>query len=144
MRIGELATRCGVPATTIRYYESVGLLPTAERSASGHRSYGPADLNRLLLIKRLRLLGVDLPALRDLIDFASTNCCSPVRERLLPVVEQRLVDLDRQFAELSLLRTDLLHYRDALRAGLEQRDESDERFTCCAPATCACLGDDHV
>ena len=42
MRISQLATRTGVPATTLRYYESAGLLP-AGRTAAGYRVYGQED-----------------------------------------------------------------------------------------------------
>lgn len=144
MRIGELAARSGVAATTIRYYESVGLLPAPARSASGQRSYAPTALNRLLLVKRLRLLGVGLLELRALVDFAAINHCAPVRARLVPVVEQRLTDLDRQLADLAALRTELLRYRAALQAALGQADGPDEQFCDCDPATCGCLEANHA
>ncbi|MDP9371519.1 MAG: MerR family transcriptional regulator [Chloroflexota bacterium] len=144
MRIGELAARSGVAATTIRYYEAVGLLPAPARSGGNQRAYAEADLNRLLLIKRLRLLGVGLPELRDLIDFTDANRCGPVREQLLPVVERRLTDLDRQLADLALLQAALRRYRDALRLGLAAPDALGERFACCDPATCACVGRDDA
>ncbi|MGW7750765.1 MerR family DNA-binding transcriptional regulator [Streptomyces violaceusniger] len=38
MRISQLAERSGVPATTLRFYESAGLLP-ADRTPHGYRSY---------------------------------------------------------------------------------------------------------
>lgn len=37
MRIGELACRAGVAASTIRFYESSGLLPAATRGTNGYR-----------------------------------------------------------------------------------------------------------
>ncbi len=144
MRIGELAAESGVAATTIRYYESVGLLPRPARSAGGYRAYGQADLNRLLLIKRLRLLGVGLAQLRGIVDFASAHACTPVRERLLPLVDRQLVDLERQLAELALLREDLLRYRDTLQAGLGEAGAAGEAFCACDPATCACLGQNRA
>ncbi len=144
MRIGELAARSGVPATTIRYYESVGLLAAPERSASGQRSYATTALSRLLLVKRLRLLGVGLPELRALVDFASASSCSPVRARLVPVVERRLLDLDRQLADLTALRAELLRYHTTLQATLGRDDAPGEPFCDCDPATCGCLGDNHA
>ncbi len=144
MRIGELAARSGVAATAIRHYEAVGLLPAPARSDGNHRAYAEADLNRLLLLRRLRLLGVGLPELRGLIDFAAGERCGPVREQLLPVVERRLGDLDRQLADLALLQSELRRYRDALRVGLGASDEPGAPFACCDPATCACLGRDDA
>lgn len=39
MKIGELAERVGVNPKTIRYYESIGVLPEPVRTASGYRDY---------------------------------------------------------------------------------------------------------
>lgn len=46
MRIGELARRSGLKATTIRFYEDRGLLPEPPRDASGYRSYAEAASRR--------------------------------------------------------------------------------------------------
>jgi DNA-binding transcriptional MerR regulator len=45
MRISQLAARTGVPATTLRFYETAGLLP-AERTAAGYRAYGEDGVDR--------------------------------------------------------------------------------------------------
>lgn len=65
--IGVLAekTSCNVP--TIRYYEQIGLLPEAGRSARGHRHYGERDIERLLFIKRCRDFGFPIEQVRSLI-----------------------------------------------------------------------------
>lgn len=60
LTIGRLATEAGVPADTIRYYESVGLLPPPARSEAGYRLYPRAELRRLRLIRRAKLLGLSL------------------------------------------------------------------------------------
>ena len=51
MKIGELAERSGIPASTIRYYEREGLLPKAQRGANGYRVYQASALDRLDLIQ---------------------------------------------------------------------------------------------
>jgi MerR family transcriptional regulator, copper efflux regulator len=38
MNIGEAAARSGVPAKTIRYYEDIALIDSADRTANGYRS----------------------------------------------------------------------------------------------------------
>lgn len=53
-RIAELATLAG---TTPRAYHKEGLLPEAERTDSGYRRYGSADLASLIGVRRLRSLG---------------------------------------------------------------------------------------
>lgn len=55
LTIGELARRTGMSAKAIRHYESIGLLPCPLRQANGYRRYGMADVNRLLLLRHIRL-----------------------------------------------------------------------------------------
>jgi len=68
---GKLARRTGCNIETIRYYESIGLLPEPKRTASGYRDYSDEDERRLKFIQRARGLGFDseqiqgLLALRD-------------------------------------------------------------------------------
>ncbi len=57
MTIGDAAKASGVNAKLIRYYESIGLIPEAGRTASGYRLYGAADVNVLRFVKRARTLG---------------------------------------------------------------------------------------
>src|SRR5690606_29326061 len=63
MKIGELARRSGVAATTIRFYESAGLLPAPAR-ASGRRVYGPEALDALRSIRALQKAGFTLEEIR--------------------------------------------------------------------------------
>lgn len=60
LTIGALAKAAGVTTPTIRYYEEIGLLPPAERSVSGQRTYEDSDLERLTFIRRCRDFGFSI------------------------------------------------------------------------------------
>lgn len=57
MKIGELASKAGCNTPTIRYYESIGLMPQPPRN-SGRRVYSSDHLERLLLIRECRAAGL--------------------------------------------------------------------------------------
>jgi MerR family transcriptional regulator, repressor of the yfmOP operon len=94
-RIGDLAKLTDTTPRTIRYYEEIGLLPSAEeREPGAHRVFSEDDLERLREVLRLReLLGVSLEELRDLVAAESA--------RRREVLEQSLGHIDGQ---LELLR----------------------------------------
>jgi DNA-binding transcriptional MerR regulator len=66
MRISQLAERTGVPATTLRFYETAGLLP-AERTRSGYRVYGEEAVERLAFIGAAEGLGLPLEEIAELL-----------------------------------------------------------------------------
>ncbi|MEV7542331.1 MerR family transcriptional regulator [Streptomyces sp. NPDC089915] len=66
--IGELARRSGLAVRTIRFYSDEGIVAPAARSRAGYRLYDAGALARLELVRTLRELGVDLPAVRRVLD----------------------------------------------------------------------------
>jgi DNA-binding transcriptional MerR regulator len=71
--IGELAKRAACTVPTIRYYESIGLMPPAQRREGGHRAYGRADLARLVLIRRCRDFDMPIDRIKDLLALEATG-----------------------------------------------------------------------
>jgi MerR family redox-sensitive transcriptional activator SoxR len=67
MSIGEAARQAGIRPSTLRYYESIGLLPTAAR-ISGRRHYDASIVQRLEIIRTAQQAGFTLDELRILFD----------------------------------------------------------------------------
>ncbi len=99
-RISQLAERCGVPASTLRFYEGAGLLP-AERTASGYRVYGDEAVRRLEFIASAKNLGLPLEEIRELLQVWQEGVCASVRAGLLPLVRARIADAQGRIAELT-------------------------------------------
>lgn len=67
MHIGELAERTGLSLRTIRHYDETGLLKPSGRSEGGFRLYTETDLERLMLIRRMKPLGFSLDEMAELL-----------------------------------------------------------------------------
>jgi MerR family transcriptional regulator, repressor of the yfmOP operon len=135
LRIGEVAQRTGTTPRTIRYYEEIGLLPTAPgREPGSHRLYDESDVERLEELLRLRdLLGISLEELRELAAAESARAAlrkewhsgveDPVRRR--EILEEGLSHIGGQLelirgrrAALERLEAELMARRRRLRSRL--------------------------
>lgn len=67
MNIGQASKHSGISAKMIRYYEEIGLLEAAQRSASGYRIYSETDLKTLSFLKHARELGFSSEQMKELI-----------------------------------------------------------------------------
>ncbi|MBT2420723.1 MerR family transcriptional regulator [Streptomyces sp. ISL-22] len=68
MQIGEVAERTGLSLRTIRHYEEVDLVIPSARSKGGFRLYTESDVERLMVIRRMKPLDFSLEEMRDLLD----------------------------------------------------------------------------
>jgi DNA-binding transcriptional MerR regulator len=68
IQIGEVAERTGLSINTIRHYDQAGLVVPSARSQGGFRLYTDSDVERLLLIRRMKPLGFSLEQMRELLD----------------------------------------------------------------------------
>jgi DNA-binding transcriptional MerR regulator len=131
--IGELAHLTGLNAKAIRYYEQIGILPPSRRGENGYRLYSQADLNRLHLLRRLRLLGISLAEAKKLLGATLDAPCYEVQHELLDLVNARLIALDQEIAELYSLREEVVRCQQQLVHGAVEKDEP---FTVCYDGAC--------
>lgn len=107
--IGQAARRAGCPASTIRYYERIGLLSAPRRGANGYRYYDDAALERLRFVHRARTMGFPVAAVRDLLRLADhphwpCDDVDHVLDAQLDAVHDRIAGLQRLETELAALR----------------------------------------
>jgi DNA-binding transcriptional MerR regulator len=105
MRIGELAERSGVPAKTIRYYESVGLLPEPPRLGNGYRDYEASSLGRLEFVRSAQAIGFALGEIRSVLVFRDQGevPCAHVAQ----LIERHAREVSARIEALSRTRADL-------------------------------------
>ena len=89
--IGELARILDMSQRTIRYYEEIGLLNSIKRIEGGRRIYTEADLRRLKLIKRLKIMGMTLSEMQEL---EAMWTYEKSNEKILKRLDDRIEDLD--------------------------------------------------
>ena len=95
--ISEVAQRMGVRASTLRYYERIGILPRAPR-VGGQRRYDDATLHRLAVILRARQAGFTLGQIRRL--FYGFRDDVPPSRRWRELARQKLQELDAMMARI--------------------------------------------
>jgi Cu(I)-responsive transcriptional regulator len=105
LNISEAAEQSGVSAKMIRYYESLGLLPEARRTAAGYRIYDGREVHTLRFVRRARDLGFSIEEIQHLLGLWQNRGRSSRDVR--KVAQQHLVDLDRRIAELQTMRRTL-------------------------------------
>ncbi|MDX3893163.1 Cu(I)-responsive transcriptional regulator [Pusillimonas sp.] len=105
MNIGQAAEASGVTAKMIRYYESVGLMPAAERSSAGYRQYGEADVQTLRFIRRARDLGFSLERIRMLVGLWKDK--GRKSQDVNRLARQYIGELDQDIAKLQSIRDQL-------------------------------------
>jgi len=132
MRISELAVRAGVPVSTVRYYERIGLLPTPERTDSGYRDYDEDSATRLLFVSRARGLGIGCDQIAELLPAWRGSDCGSARDRIVSLIDEKRAEIAARIEELSAFAAQLQNVResfDAVPAPVSCRAD----LTCCVP-----------
>jgi Cu(I)-responsive transcriptional regulator len=120
VNIGAAARRSGLTVKMIRYYESIGLVAPADRSAGNYRTYDRRDIDRLEFIKRARGLGFSLDEIRQLLALWDDSGRASAEVKAL--VTSHIAELDGRIAALKGMRRTLAH--------LAERCDGDDRPDC--------------
>jgi DNA-binding transcriptional MerR regulator len=108
LKIGALAERTGTNAPTIRYYEEIGLLRSADRQAGGQRVYGDADVKRLTFIRRCREFGFSIDQVRSLVALVQDPQSSCMHARDL--AQAHLAAVRAKLTELKALERSIVAF----------------------------------
>jgi len=102
MHIGEVAQRTELSLRTLRHYDEIGLVRPSGRSDGGFRLYAEEDVERLLVIRRMKPLGFSLEQMAEVMEHVGTlaaGTSSDAREQLTTILAEaveRRVRLERQ------------------------------------------------
>lgn len=108
LNIGEAASRSGVNAKMVRHYESLGLLPSVNRTESGYRQYTETEVHTLRFIKRARDLGFGMAEIEELLKLWQNRRRSSaevrrIASRHVAVLDQRLAEMEQMLRTLQHL-----------------------------------------
>lgn len=110
MHIGEVAARTELSLRSLRHWDEVGLLRPSARSDGGFRLYTEQDVDKILVIRRMKPLGFTLDEMKD----AMADI-----ERL----QDQSEDIDAAVERLHQVRAGAIERRRKLVRQLEMADE---------------------
>jgi Cu(I)-responsive transcriptional regulator len=108
MNIGEAAAAAGVTPKMIRHYESLGMIPSVERTEAGYRLYSPREVGMLRFIRQSRALGFSVKQIEQLLalwrdDHRSSREVKELAQQQLDELEARQREIDEMRSTLQQL-----------------------------------------
>ena len=113
MQIGEVAARTELSLRSLRHWEEVGLLAPSGRSDGGFRLYTEDDVEKILLIRRMKPLGFSLDEMK-----AALTDIEALREAATPPAER-----EAALTRLAAVQASAVERREKLVAQLAMADE---------------------
>ncbi len=110
MKIQEFAQRTGLSTKTIRYYESIGILPSPSRTPNGYRDYREEDLERARFVAGIRSLDLSLDEIAEILAMRDRRE-APCRI-LLHRIEQKANQIEERIHQLKQMEIDLRQLHD--------------------------------
>jgi MerR family redox-sensitive transcriptional activator SoxR len=103
--IGDIARQTNVPASTIRYYEEIQLLPPAEK-VNGRRRYDHAILPQLTLIRLAQQAGFTIAEIQTLLHDFPADATPSARWQVM--AQQKLNELDERLKVIEAMKAILV------------------------------------
>lgn len=103
--IGQVSHKTGVSDKTIRYYESIGLLPRTRRAENAYRLFDESDVERLQFIRRARSLDFTLADIAEILAFKDRN--EPPCRHVMNLMREQMDEISARIRDLERLRDEL-------------------------------------
>jgi MerR family transcriptional regulator, redox-sensitive transcriptional activator SoxR len=102
MLIGEVASQAGLSASTLRYYEREGLLPSPARS-SKRRMYDPQVIGRIRIVQLARSAGFSISETRTFVGKYPGGSIPSTRWRAM--ADRKMQEIDALIAKATQMKT---------------------------------------
>ena len=96
--VGEMASKLGIPPSTLRYYDKEGLLPFVERSKGGIRMFKESDFDWLAIIECLKKTGLSIKNIKKFIDWCLEG--DATIEQRLGLIQEQKQQVEEQIRQL--------------------------------------------
>jgi DNA-binding transcriptional MerR regulator len=134
MRISELADELGVPVSTVRYYERIGLVPPPPRTGSGYRAYDDEAAARLRFVTRAKRIGLTLEQIAEVLPIWDGVNCAPTHDEMTRLLDAKRAEVLAQVHELERFAEQLEEIRLAL-GETPPPAACRPDLSCCVPTT---------
>ncbi len=124
LTIAQTSKKFNIPTSTLRYYESSGLIDPVQKNESGHRVYTEKEFRRIRFIKTLRSAGITIEQIKIYVDlFHLGEHTIPQRKQIL-IDQLKILEMQAETLQnvISDLKDTIQNYEDTLvKRELEQR-----------------------
>lgn len=122
--IGELAKSLGLTTRTLRYWEEVGIIESAQRADGAIRGYTPYFVRRIKFIMKLKELGLTIKEMQELYSaYGEAKETTRMIPRLIEILDLHISKVDEKMAQMASLRNDVVSYRQHMVKKINSNDE---------------------
>lgn len=123
--IGQVSALCGLPVSTLRYYDKEGLFPDLQRD-SGIRKFEEKELEAIRVIECLKKSGLELRDIKRFMEWCTEGSATYPQRRALFLKQKEQVEgeIKRMNQVLDMIKFKCWYYEQAIQDGNEDRLQS--------------------